>query len=97
MEHVKILTSRNYCAVGFSLTFATWSKDEVFIAFFIVIFLFRRTVICCVLLQEHGNEDQLMNLALLARPESMMEAARYYEFRPGCQDKAVMLYHKVNH
>ena len=37
-----------------------------------------------------------MNLALLARPESMMTAARYYEHKPGSQDKAVMLYHKVS-
>ena len=36
-----------------------------------------------------------MNLALLGRPEDMMEAARYYESKPGQQDKAVMLYHKV--
>ena len=41
-------------------------------------------------------EDQLMNLALMASPENMMEAARYYEYKPGCQDKAVMLYHKVS-
>ena len=47
-------------------------------------------------LQEHSYEDQLMNLALLGRPEDMMEAARYYESKPGQQDKAVMLYHKVN-
>lgn len=36
-----------------------------------------------------------MNLALMGRPEDMMEAARYYEDKPGQQDKAVMLYHKV--
>ena len=47
-------------------------------------------------MQEHSYEDQLMNLALLGRPEDMMEAARYYESKPGQQDKAVMLYHKVN-
>ena len=47
-------------------------------------------------LQEHSYEDQLMNLALLGRPEDMMEAARYYESKPGQQDKAVMLYHKVS-
>ncbi|XP_013414894.1 intraflagellar transport protein 140 homolog [Lingula anatina] len=35
-----------------------------------------------------------MNLALLSNPHDMMEAARYYEDKPGCQDKAVMLYHK---
>jgi len=36
-----------------------------------------------------------MNMALLGRPDDMVEAARYYEFKPGQQDKAVMLYHKV--
>ena len=46
--------------------------------------------------QEHSYEDQLMNLALLGRPEDMMEAARYYESKPGQQDKAVMLYHKAS-
>ena len=40
-------------------------------------------------------EDQLINLAFLSRPEDMVEAARYYEFKPGSQDKAVTLYHKV--
>lgn len=45
--------------------------------------------------QEHGFEDQLLNAALLGRPEDMMEAARYYESKQGNQDKAVMLYHKV--
>ncbi|XP_052071458.1 intraflagellar transport protein 140 homolog isoform X2 [Mytilus californianus] len=47
------------------------------------------------LCKEHGYEDQLMNLALLGRPEDMMEAARYYEQKHGSQDKAVMLYHKA--
>lgn len=41
-------------------------------------------------------EDQLMNLALMGRPEDMIEAARYYEQKPGAQDKAVMLYHKAS-
>ena len=50
---------------------------------------------CIDILQEHGFEDQLMNLALLGRPEDMMEAARYYEQKHGSQDKAVMLYDKV--
>ena len=40
-------------------------------------------------------EDQMMNLALLGTPENMIEAARYYEYKPNCQDKAVMLYQKV--
>ncbi|XP_021344536.1 intraflagellar transport protein 140 homolog, partial [Mizuhopecten yessoensis] len=44
---------------------------------------------------EHGYEDQLLNLALLGRPEDMMEAARYYEQKQGSEDKAVMLYHKA--
>ncbi|KAK3579473.1 hypothetical protein CHS0354_028282 [Potamilus streckersoni] len=47
------------------------------------------------LCKEHGFEDQLLNLALLGRPEDMMEAARYYEQKAGSQDKAVMLYHKA--
>ena len=37
----------------------------------------------------------MMNLALLGSPENMIEAARYYEYKPNCQDKAVMLYQKV--
>jgi hypothetical protein len=45
--------------------------------------------------QEHGFEDQLVNLALMGRPEDMMEAARHYEQRHETMDKAVMLYHKV--
>ena len=36
-----------------------------------------------------------MNLALMGRPEDMMEAARHYEQREQTLDKAVMLYHKV--
>lgn len=36
-----------------------------------------------------------MNLALMGRPEDMMEAARHYEQRNETMDKAVMLYHKV--
>ena len=47
------------------------------------------------LCKEHGFEDQLLNSALMGRPEDMMEAARYYETRQGFQDKAVMLYHKA--
>ncbi|BFZ17235.1 hypothetical protein BsWGS_20274 [Bradybaena similaris] len=47
------------------------------------------------LCKEHGFEDQLLNYALIGRPEDMMEAARYYESKPGNQDKAVMLYHKA--
>lgn len=40
-------------------------------------------------------DDQLMNLALLGSPDDMLEAARYYEQKRGCQDKSVVLYHKV--
>ncbi|GFO12432.1 intraflagellar transport protein 140 homolog, partial [Plakobranchus ocellatus] len=47
------------------------------------------------LCKEHGFEDQLLNSALMGRPEDMMEAARYYETKQGFQDKAVMLYHKA--
>jgi len=36
-------------------------------------------------------------MALLGKPDDMVEAARYYEFKPGYQDKAVMLYHKVGY
>ena len=50
-----------------------------------------------LLFQEHGFEDQLVNLALMGRPEDMMEAARYYEQRHETMDRAVMLYHKVTH
>lgn len=47
------------------------------------------------LCREHEMDDQLMNLALLGNPEDMLEAAKYYETKPGCNDKAVMLFHKV--
>lgn len=42
-------------------------------------------------------DDQLMNLALLSNPEDMMEAARYYEEKGSHMDRAVVLYHKVDH
>ncbi|KAH9494870.1 hypothetical protein Btru_015870 [Bulinus truncatus] len=45
--------------------------------------------------KEHGFEDQLLNSALVGRPEDIMEAARYYETKPGQESKAVMLYHKA--
>lgn len=45
--------------------------------------------------QEHGLDDQLMNLALLSSPKDMIEAARYYEEKGEQMDQAVMLYHKV--
>ena len=49
-----------------------------------------------VCLQDNADEaDQLMNLALLGRPEDMVEAARFFESKPDLQDKAVLLYHKV--
>lgn len=48
------------------------------------------------LCREHEMDDQLMNLALLGNSDDMLEAARYYEKKHGCQDKAVMLYHKVS-
>ncbi|XP_067952050.1 intraflagellar transport protein 140 homolog [Watersipora subatra] len=47
------------------------------------------------LCREHEMDDQLMNLALLGTSEDMLEAAKYYEKKHGCQDKAVMLYHKA--
>jgi hypothetical protein len=36
-----------------------------------------------------------MNLALLGSPETMIEAALYYESKPRMQDKAVLLFHKA--
>lgn len=70
---------------------AAWCSDEdlqrVLNAFTFILLLF----------QEHGFEDQLVNLALMGRPEDMMEAARYYEQRPETMDRAVMLYHKVTY
>lgn len=47
--------------------------------------------------QENGLDDQLMNLALLSNPEDMMEAACYYEEKGTHMDRAVALYHKVQH
>ena len=41
-------------------------------------------------------EEQLMNLALMSSQNDMIEAARHYEQNPEQQDKAVLLYHKVN-
>jgi len=41
-------------------------------------------------------DEKLLNMALLGKPDDMVEAARYYEFKPDQQDKAVMLYHKVS-
>ncbi|KAL5018582.1 hypothetical protein ScPMuIL_004304 [Solemya velum] len=45
--------------------------------------------------KEQASEEQIMNLALLGKPEDMIEAARFYEQKDGCEDKAVMLYHKA--
>ena len=39
-------------------------------------------------------EDQMMNLALMGKPDDMITAARYYEHMNGGEDKAVMLYHR---
>lgn len=47
--------------------------------------------------QEHGFEDQLINLSLLGSKNDMIEAATYYETRPDLVDKAVLLYHKAGH
>jgi intraflagellar transport protein 140 len=49
------------------------------------------------LCKEHGFDDKLMNMALLGKPDDMVEAARYYEFKPGHQEKAVTLYHKAGY
>ena len=45
--------------------------------------------------RELGKDDQLMNIALRARADDKLDAARYFEARPGGQDRAVRLYHKV--
>ena len=63
---------------------------------FIYIYVSKQKDDLYLLVQDHGSEDQIMNLALLAKPEDMIEAARYYEFKNNQQDKAVMLYHKVS-
>ena len=57
--------------------------------------VYNSTIFSIFCWQEHGFEDQLVNLALMGRPEDMMEAARHYEQRHETMDKAVMLYHKV--
>lgn len=49
------------------------------------------------LCKDHGYDDKLLNMALLGKPDDMVEAARYYEVKPGHQDKAVMLYHKAGY
>eukprot|EP01135_Chromosphaera_perkinsii_P005240 Nk52_evm9s327 gene=Nk52_evmTU9s327 len=46
------------------------------------------------LAKENDMEDMLANLALLSTKEVMLEAAEYYERKPGMVDKAVLLYHK---
>ena len=46
--------------------------------------------------QENGYDDKMLNMALLGKPDDMVDAARYYEHKPGQQDKAVMLYHKAS-
>lgn len=47
------------------------------------------------LAKEHEMSDKLANLALQAGGNDLIEAAKYYEDRPGQTDKAVMLYHKA--
>ncbi|KAK7788798.1 hypothetical protein R5R35_010909 [Gryllus longicercus] len=46
--------------------------------------------------KEHGIEDQLWNLALLAGPREQLEAARYFESSERASpDKAVILFHRA--
>ena len=46
-------------------------------------------------MQEHGLDEQLWNLSLLANPRDQLEAARYFETsEPPAPDKAVLLYHR---
>lgn len=40
-------------------------------------------------------DDQIAQLALMSSDSDMLEAAKFYETKPGKADKAVMLYHKV--
>lgn len=40
-------------------------------------------------------EDKIAHLSLMSGESEMLEAARYYEDKPGHADKAVMLYYKV--
>ena len=47
------------------------------------------------LAKEHEMSDKLANLALQAGGSDLVEAAKFYEGRPGQTDKAVMLYHKA--
>ena len=45
--------------------------------------------------KEHGFEDQLLNVALLAQPSDMLEAAIYFQQREDTIDKAVLLFHSA--
>ncbi len=40
-------------------------------------------------------EDKIAHLSLMSSESDMIEAAKFYEDKPGQADKAVMLYHKV--
>ncbi|CAB4034032.1 intraflagellar transport 140 homolog [Paramuricea clavata] len=40
-------------------------------------------------------DNELMNLALLSKPQDMIDVARYYESNSNMLDKAVILYHKA--
>ncbi len=41
-------------------------------------------------------DDHIAQLALMSSDSDMIEAAKFYETKPGKADKAVMLYHKVS-
>ncbi|KAL3995510.1 hypothetical protein ACH3XW_26090 [Acanthocheilonema viteae] len=47
------------------------------------------------LAKENNMKDEIVNLALMAGGNELVEAAQYYENIPGQADKAVMLYHKA--
>ncbi|PAA57809.1 hypothetical protein BOX15_Mlig030591g2 [Macrostomum lignano] len=50
------------------------------------------------LCKAQGLLDQLVNLAMLARPDDMLDAARYLELNhPDLADKAILLYQKSGH
>ncbi|XP_046855391.1 intraflagellar transport protein 140 homolog isoform X2 [Xenia sp. Carnegie-2017] len=47
------------------------------------------------LAKESGMDNELMNLALLSKPQDMIDVARYYENNSNTLDKAIILYHKA--
>ena len=46
-------------------------------------------------MQDGKFDDKLLNMAIKGNADDMLEAARYCEQRPGFEEKAALLYHKV--